>query len=127
MLHTCGCLQGKSHLLVMHVICGSFSATTWTDTRGFTAEKSRTSVIAAIRSVSISSGLPKCSTRTLAVHSSAALPETRNFLCLAAELLTDRQTAKTPTAVYRWDKQRGKPVLPGCICSSSLLESPTVF
>lgn len=42
-------LQEKSHLPVMHVICASFSATTWTDTRGCTAERSRTSVIAAIR------------------------------------------------------------------------------
>lgn len=44
-LHT----QGKSHMLVMRVTCGSFSVTTWTDTRGCTAERSRTSAIAAIR------------------------------------------------------------------------------
>lgn len=46
---SCGCSQEKSHMLVTRVICGSFSATTWTDTRGCTVERSRTSVIAAIR------------------------------------------------------------------------------
>ncbi len=46
---TCVCLQEKSHLLVTHVICGSFSVIIWTDTRGCTAERSHTSVIAAIR------------------------------------------------------------------------------
>lgn len=50
---TIDCLQEKSHLPATHVICVSFSATTWTDTRGCTAEKSRTSVIDVIRLVSI--------------------------------------------------------------------------
>lgn len=45
------CSQEKSHLPAMHVTCASSSATTWTDTRGCTAERSRTSVIAAIRLV----------------------------------------------------------------------------
>lgn len=42
-------IQEKSHLLVTRAICGSFSVTTWTGTRGCTAERSPTSVIAAIR------------------------------------------------------------------------------
>lgn len=36
---------------VMRAICGSFSATTWTDTSECTAERSHTSAIAAIRLV----------------------------------------------------------------------------
>lgn len=44
-LHT----QERSHLLVTRATCGSSSATTWTDTSGCTAGRSRTSVIAAIR------------------------------------------------------------------------------
>ncbi|TMS15942.1 Zinc finger protein 740 [Larimichthys crocea] len=43
------------------------------------------------------------------------------------ELLTDRQAAETPTAMHGWDKQRGKPVLTGRICSSSFLEPLTAF
>lgn len=50
-LDKCCCSQEKSHLLATRVTCASFSATTWTDTRGCTAERSRISVIAAIRLV----------------------------------------------------------------------------
>lgn len=49
------------------------------------------------------------------------------FVCIASELLTDRQAPETPTAVYSWDEQRGKPVLPGLIYPSSLMEPTTTF
>ncbi|CAI5647572.1 unnamed protein product [Oreochromis niloticus] len=49
------------------------------------------------------------------------------FVCIASELLTDRQAPETPTAVYSWDEQRGKPVLPGLIYPSSLMEPTTSF
>lgn len=124
-------LQEKSHLPVMHVICASFSATTWTDTRGCTAERSRTSVIAAIRLAghvfnyrSIKNSTCLGSASSIA---SLALTETHPSLCLAAELLTDRPAAETPTAMYSWGEQRGKPVFTGCVCPSCFLEPSTAF
>lgn len=143
---TCRCSQEKSHLLVTRVTCASFSATTWTDTRGCTAERSRISVIAAIRLVvsvqlicftctfwflHISRDLtalnkPICLSSVSSI-ALLTLTKTHVFLCPAPELLTDRQAAETPTAMYSWDEQRGKPVLTGRICSSSFLEPPTAF
>lgn len=46
---------------------------------------------------------------------------------MAPELLTDGPAAETPTAMYSWGEQRGKPVLTGCICPYSFLEPPTAF
>lgn len=64
---------------------------------------------------------------SISVFALLILTETHIFLCLAPELLTDRQAAETPTAMHGWDKQRGKPVLTGRICSSSFLEPLTAF
>lgn len=60
-------------------------------------------------------------------NSNATLAEAHMFVCIASELLTDRQASETPTAVYSWDEQRGKPVLPGLIYPSGLMEPPTSF
>ncbi|KAK1897982.1 Zinc finger protein 740 [Dissostichus eleginoides] len=43
------------------------------------------------------------------------------------ELLTDRQAAETPAAMYSGDEQRGEPVRTGSICPYSFLEPPTAF
>lgn len=56
-----------------------------------------------------------------------SLTKTHTSLCPAAELLTDRPAAETPTAMYSWGEQRGKPVFTGCICPSCFLEPPTAF
>lgn len=120
-------------MLVMHVICGSFSGTTWTDTRGCTVERSRTSVIDATRSVCNSFHFRQLifnmlyifmRVQILQIPLASAFSWTSNFVWLSAELFTDWQAAKTPAPVYSWHEQRGKPVLPGSICPYSFLESP---
>lgn len=46
---TVACFQGRSRLPAMRATCDSSSATTWTDTRECTAERSHTSAIAVTR------------------------------------------------------------------------------